>query len=179
MNQLQRTVTRYLDDEAAMVSFGRALGAHLRGGATVFLEGNLGVGKTTFCRGVLRAFGHRGAVKSPTYTLVEPYDIDSGTVYHFDLYRLGDPEELEFMGVRDYFAPGQVCLVEWPARGRGVLPSPDLIVSVSVQVDPVKFVSGRSVAVIAQTRRGEKILQLLDRPVTELPGMQAPDSGSL
>jgi tRNA threonylcarbamoyladenosine biosynthesis protein TsaE len=118
----------------------------------VFLRGELGAGKTTLARGVLRSLDYRGAVKSPTYTLVEPYEFDHCTLFHFDLYRLADPEELEYMGIRDYFGPSTIALVEWPERGAGFLPAPDLIVDISV------CDSGRKLAFEACTPAGVECL---------------------
>ncbi len=143
-------------DEAAMVALGARFGAALAPGMVVFLAGELGVGKTTLTRGVLRALGHEGAVKSPTYTLVEPYELAGGrVVYHFDLYRLSDPEELEFMGIRDYFGDLSLCLVEWPERGRGALPAADLVIT----IEPKN--RGRRLGVTAATEKGSRVLAQL------------------
>lgn len=122
------------------------------GGLTVFLEGNLGMGKTTLSRGFLRGLGHGGAVKSPTYTLVEPYEHLQPATYHFDLYRLGDPEELEYMGIRDYFLGESLCLIEWAERGQGVLPEPDLVIRLEAHGD------GRVAYLNAATGKGNGIV---------------------
>jgi tRNA threonylcarbamoyladenosine biosynthesis protein TsaE len=150
-------VSRQLLGEQAMVEFGAELGALCQQQRlVVFLEGDLGMGKTTLSRGVLQAFGYSGAVKSPTYTLVETYQFEQGSVYHFDLYRLKDPEELEYMGIRDYFEENHsLCLLEWAEKGRLFLPAADLV----VRITPI--IEGREVSVVAETTAGEAIIEKL------------------
>lgn len=148
-----------LADEAATVALGGRLARAVIAsgqGLTLFLEGNLGMGKTTLSRGLLRGLGHKGSVKSPTYTLVEPYEHVSPAAYHFDLYRLGDPEELEYMGIRDYFLGHDICLIEWAERGQGVLPEPDLIVRL------VPHGRGREAHLIARSLRGRGVVLAIE-----------------
>lgn len=143
------------DDETSMLRLGAALAQVLKQGTVVYLVGDLGAGKTTFTRGFLRGLGHQGAVKSPTYTLVEPYELAQGIVYHFDLYRLQDPEELELLGIRDYFNADSIVLVEWPGRGEPLLPSPDVLLNISV------LETGRALQFSAFTPHGQQALQQL------------------
>lgn len=117
--------------EEAMLAFGKQLASCLHGQMLVTLRGDLGAGKTTLSRGILRGLGHTGSVKSPTYTLVEPYQLADRQLFHFDLYRLTDPEELEYMGFRDYLESGNLCLLEWPERGQNFLPQEDMAIEIA------------------------------------------------
>jgi tRNA threonylcarbamoyladenosine biosynthesis protein TsaE len=138
--------------EEAMEKLGEAFSSSLRVGAVVYLDGDLGMGKTTLVRGVLRGLKYQGPVKSPTYTIVEPYELEGLEAFHFDLYRVTDPEELEYMGIRDYFNDGGLCLIEWAEMGEGVLPEADIIVSLSL------INQGRHVSFEAKTLKGNDIL---------------------
>jgi len=151
-----RSLAFTLADEAATVALGERLAAALVPGLLVTLSGDLGAGKTTLSRGMVQGLGHRGAVKSPTYTLVEPYEHTRFPVYHFDLYRLADPEEIELLGFRDYLAGDCLCLVEWPERGGGFLPAADLAITMAAQGD------GRRVTLEAATPEAGDVLAAID-----------------
>ena len=134
-------LSRLLPDEQATIAAGAELGAYLRdacqGNALVFLLGDLGAGKTTFARGLIQSFGHSGAVKSPTYTLLEPYELALGNVFHFDLYRVEDPQELEFVGIDEIIDAAGIKLFEWPQRAARWLPPADVTVHLSVHAADV------------------------------------------
>lgn len=152
-------MTLDIPDAAAMEALGATLARCVPPGFLVHLEGDLGVGKTTLVRGFLRGLGYRGSVRSPTYTLVEPYEFpgepDGCTVHHLDLYRLGDPEELEWIGIRDLLDARSIALVEWPERGHGVLPAADLGIVISY------LDSGRRVRLNGHSAAGQRVVRQL------------------
>jgi len=123
----------YLNNTEATEHFGASLYKVLPAKCVIFLQGDLGAGKTTLVRGFLRAAGYNGTVKSPTYNIVEEYTIAQQAVFHFDLYRLSSPEELEWIGINDYFAQQSICFIEWPELGSGFLPEPDIIIALTQQ----------------------------------------------
>ncbi|MGB0892827.1 MAG: tRNA (adenosine(37)-N6)-threonylcarbamoyltransferase complex ATPase subunit type 1 TsaE [Parashewanella sp.] len=147
------TRTFSLEDEAQTVAVGQKLAQFIKPPLTLYLAGELGAGKTTFSRGLIQSLGHQGAVKSPTYALVEPYELKDVRVFHFDLYRLLDPEELEFMGIRDYFADDTICIVEWPDRGYGLLPDADIQMNINY------VNNGRELIMEAKTDLGKALLE--------------------
>jgi tRNA threonylcarbamoyladenosine biosynthesis protein TsaE len=148
----------FLPDESATLAAGAALARSLAAGMRIYLSGDLGTGKTTLVRGMLRGLGFRGKVKSPTFTLVEVYAISSLDLYHFDLYRFNEPSEWEDAGFREYFSPASVCLVEWPEKAGGLLPPPDLEIHLSLRE------SGRLLQSAARTPQGRRCLAALKAP---------------
>ena len=145
----------FLPDEAATLALGNRLAHVIEPGLYMALSGNLGTGKTTLTRGILRGLGYQGNVKSPTYTLVELYNLSKLHLYHFDLYRFNNPQEWVDAGFRDYFDPRNVCLVEWPERVRDLLPVADLKISLSVEGD------GRRIRIAAEKEHGKRCLERL------------------
>jgi tRNA threonylcarbamoyladenosine biosynthesis protein TsaE len=155
MSSIHHTVT--LAGEAATLALGAAVAATLRPGMRVYLEGDLGAGKTTFSRGLVRALGHTGNVRSPTYTLVEIYVFSGYILYHFDFYRFNDPDEWHESGLDEHFNEQSVCLVEWPDKAGGLLPKPDVEVRFEIAEDGLS----RKVELIASSEHGERCLDAL------------------
>jgi len=172
-------VVRELQNEEALLGFGRALAACLVPGLMIELRGELGAGKTTLSRAIIQFLGHKGAVKSPTYTLVEPYEhiqppvyhfdlyriadpdelhylgVETYFNYHFDLYRIADPDELHYLGVETYFNERSICLVEWPERAADLLPKADIVITLE------HAVPGRTIAVAACSDKGRAVVECL------------------
>lgn len=149
----------FLQDEAAQLQLAAQISQQTAAGSVIFLQGDLGAGKTTLVRGFLQALGYQGNVKSPTYTLVEPYTVNGQQIYHFDLYRLGEPDELEYAGGRDYFDGESICLIEWPEKAEGYLPAADLRCELSYQV--LDGQQGRQCLLHAGSEKGQKIIDSL------------------
>lgn len=142
--------------EAATLEFAAMFAVHCQPPLIVYLQGDLGAGKTTFARGFINKLGHKGMVKSPTFTLVETYDLEQARLYHFDLYRLKDPLELEYIGLRDLIGESDViCLIEWPERGGSELAAADLVVSLEYQGE------SRDVDYQANSTKGQMIIDRL------------------
>ncbi len=148
----------HLADEAATLAFGARLARELTPGLTFYLEGDLGAGKTTLVRGLLRALGHSGRVKSPTYTLAETYSLPAFELYHFDLYRLHDPREWLDAGFRDVSGGQAVSLIEWPEKAAGWLPPPDVVVRLRIDDD------SRDAECEAASPRGARYLEACCTP---------------
>lgn len=150
-----KKLKQIIASDADMQTLGAQLATSVAEGAVIYLHGELGAGKTTLTRGFLRALGHHGKVKSPTYTLVEPYELTGRHVFHFDLYRLQTAQELEHIGIHDYFFPNAICLIEWPQKGFPLLPPADLACYIEIRGE------SREVSIEACTLLGEKILSQL------------------
>ncbi len=150
-------ISIFLNDEQALLDLAAHIASHTPAGSIIFLQGDLGAGKTTLARGFLHGLGYKGNVKSPTYTLVEPYLILQQQVYHFDLYRLGAPDELEYAGGRDYFDLQSISLIEWPEKAEGYLPVADISCCLSYQKH--SGVQGRQCLITAKTQKGMDILE--------------------
>jgi len=150
-------LTLTLSNESSTLAFGAQLANACPTNCIIFLQGDLGAGKTTLVRGFLQSLGHMGKVKSPTYTLVEPYELTNKHIYHFDLYRLTDPNELEEMGIRDYFSHPAIHLIEWPERGKNQLPEADLTCYIHTLTE------GRQIQLTAHTEVGRRILEQLSK----------------
>jgi tRNA threonylcarbamoyladenosine biosynthesis protein TsaE len=164
MQQPKQILRAYLDDEAATQALGGALARALAPGLVIYLHGDLGAGKTALTRALLHAAGHQGKVKSPTYTLSEPYRIrldgEQVNLIHYDLYRMSSPEEFLDAGFREDFDGRNICVVEWPEKGEPVLPPPDVRVLLTVSGH------GRAVELQALSEQGLLCLDRLHYPPT-------------
>jgi tRNA threonylcarbamoyladenosine biosynthesis protein TsaE len=153
------SVSRSLPDEAATTALGAALGRVLEPGMNVYLHGDLGAGKTTLARGLLRGLGYTGKVKSPTYTLVEVYEVSRLYLYHFDFYRLESSRDWIDAGFLEYFGGNSICLVEWPEKAAGTLPPADIDIHLWLVAAPA---AGREVLLTATSDAGRRCLSVLE-----------------
>jgi len=144
-----------LKDESETLRLAESMASHLFPGMNLYLKGELGSGKTTFVRGVLRGLGYQDKVKSPTYTLVEPYSLEKFTIYHFDLYRFKDETEWDDAGFREYFNNTSICLVEWSEKAGHILPKPDI----SIELSHTPY--GRHLHLISYTSIGTECLKAI------------------
>lgn len=157
---MANSLSFYCENETKLLEFGQSFASALKNylsqdenhALVIYLNGDLGAGKTTLTRSIVQAFGHSGNVKSPTYTLVEEYQLEPFQLYHFDLYRLADPEELEFMGIRDYFKAQSLCLLEWASKGKGMIPEADFVIQIDYKAE------GRQITIQPQNEIAQQIL---------------------
>lgn len=157
-----KTFAHFLPDDAATHSVGENLAKLAQAPLRIYLSGPLGAGKTALVRAFLRALGVHGAVKSPSYALVEPYSFSNYSVYHFDFYRFFDQNEWEESGFRDYFEENAICLVEWPEKAGGLLPRADLEIQLSYHQQPGQETTGRSIEVKALSVYGQHLVEQLN-----------------
>lgn len=142
----------FVHNENELFILAAKIAAHLTSGMIIALQGELGVGKTTFSRGILRALGYNGIVKSPSYTIVESYYLENITVHHMDLYRLSEAHELSTIGFKDYLSSTAILLIEWPERAQWLLTQSDLIVTFNIKA------SGRLITLAALSAAGQRVL---------------------
>ena len=152
MNELTKTIL----NENDMLVFGESLAQVICSGVVLFLYGPLGAGKTTLVRGILAGLGYQGKVKSPTYTIVEPYSVSDKQIFHFDFYRVADSKELEMIGIYDYFSLSSICLIEWPEHGFPLLPESDISCYIFFAKE-----NAREMRLEAYSERGKEMLRLL------------------
>ena len=152
---LQQDMKLDLQSEADTQWLGELIAQKIQAPTIIYLQGELGVGKTRLVRAIIQSLGHRGNVKSPTYTLVEPYRLQDYNIHHFDLYRISDPEELEYLGIRDYFDQSSISFIEWPDNGKGWLAPADILISLEFLGE------GRNCTVQAKTEVGNMLLSKL------------------
>lgn len=153
-----------LPEEASTLALGRRLAELVDPPFLLFLRGELGAGKTTLARGILRGLGHRGPVRSPSFTLLESYDLPDRTVHHLDFYRVAEPEELEAIGVRELLDPSAIVVIEWPERGGARLPVPDLDLRLAIGRGGL-----RRARLLAGSARGRAVLEHLRRRAGRAP----------